>query len=91
MKRTDLYLCKNHGHCKWKGSLVPASVCPVCGENTFKTPCGVTGCSVFYKLGRNLRIRNTGSSMMAGQEGHVECADIVDLYCFIREIFPEEL
>jgi hypothetical protein len=91
MRRKDLYLCKNYGLCEWEGSLDPINVCPVCGEMTFKTPCGVTGCSIFYMLGRNLRIRNTGSSMIAGQEGHVECADIGDLYRFIREVFPDEV
>lgn len=87
MVRKDLYLCENYNRCEWKGSLEPVDTCPVCGRGTYTTPCGVTGCSVFFQLGRNLRIRNTGSSMMAGQEGHVEYADIEDLADFIKEIF----
>ena len=87
MPREELYLCKDYSFCQWKGSLEPVDICPVCGHETYTVPCCVTGCSIFYKLGRNLRLRNTGSSKMAGQEGHVEKADLKALSDFIHEIF----
>lgn len=85
----DFYLCANHGYCSWKGSIEPIEVCPVCGQKIYTTPCLVTGCSLFYKHGRDLRIRNTGISPMAGQESHIEDADLGDLVYFIKEIFQE--
>lgn len=66
-------------------------VCPNCGVGTYHTASSVTGCSIFYRLGRDLRIRNTGVSMMRGQEAHVEAADIIDLLLFIAAEFPQQL
>jgi hypothetical protein len=73
------------------GSIKKIDKCPVCGTETLQVPCVATGCSVFYKSGRNLKVQNTGVSDITGQEGHVEEADIPDLAFFILKTFPQAM
>ena len=85
VKIKQLYLCNNR--CSWEGGVEPTDKCPKCGAKTFITPAVTTGCSLFYKLGNNLRIRNTGVASMTGEEAHVEAADIGDLFYFMYKAF----
>ena len=81
------YLCSNYPFCKWEGSTNRTVKCPVCGSETCSVPCVETGCSIFFKLGRNLRVLNTVGPTK-GQQGHVEDADVDELVHFIFKSWP---
>jgi hypothetical protein len=82
------YICTN---CHlWAGNFDKTDRCPKCGEKTSSVIGLSTGCSFFYKHHSDLHIRNTGVSSAAGQEAHIEEADIEDLLFFISKAFPEK-